>query len=55
VTGHTLDCGGGTLRMGERFTLNIQTSPVPPSGMGGQMYGYVGGSAVGTFTITGPP
>ncbi|MGH2691743.1 MAG: hypothetical protein ACRDHM_04500 [Actinomycetota bacterium] len=50
----TLTCSGGTLAVGEQFTLNVRTSPPPTAGMGGELYGSREGSFQGPFTITGP-
>lgn len=50
----TLTCTGGTLQVGEQFSLNVRTTPPPTAGMGGQLFGRQGGSFKGPFTITGP-
>jgi len=55
ISGNTIACGGGILTTGQSFTLNLQTSPFPTAGMGGQIFGVEGNSTVdGPFTITGP-
>jgi hypothetical protein len=54
VNDNTIVCSGGTLATGETFTLNLQTSPVPTPGMGGQLFGQVDGVFAGPFAITGP-
>ena len=50
----TLLCSGGTLAIGERFKVNVRTSPNPSSGMGGQVFGQQDGQFKGPFNITGP-
>jgi hypothetical protein len=50
----TLTCTGGSLPVGQTFTLNVQTSPAPTAGMGGQLYGQEDGSSLGPFAIAGP-
>jgi len=50
----TLSCSGGSVGLGQAFTLNVETYPAPTAGMGGQLYGTVNGSPAGPFTITGP-
>jgi hypothetical protein len=54
ISGSSISCGGGTLTTGQPFTLNLQTVPNPPAGIGGQLFGDVTGTTVGPFTITGP-
>jgi hypothetical protein len=54
VSGNRIDCSGGTLTTNEPFKLNLQTMPVPPAGIGGNLFGNVDGKLVGPFTITGP-
>jgi hypothetical protein len=54
ISGNSIDCGGGTLQTGQSFTLNLQTAPNPPTGIGGQLYGEAGGTFLGPFPITGP-
>jgi hypothetical protein len=55
ISGGTISCGGGTLSTGQTFTLNVQTSPFPTPGMGGELFGVEGnGTTDGPFTITGP-
>jgi hypothetical protein len=54
VTGNTIVCSGGTLAVGQQFTLNLQTSPLPTPDMGGQLFGELGSEFVGPFPITGP-
>ncbi len=39
ISGSTISCGGGSLPTGQPFTLNLQTSPFPTPGMGGQFFG----------------
>ncbi|HXR28390.1 MAG TPA: hypothetical protein VN772_02345 [Solirubrobacteraceae bacterium] len=50
----TLMCSGGSLPLGAQFTLNVQTQPVPSSGMGGQLLAHQDGSYLAPFPITGP-
>jgi hypothetical protein len=50
----TLTCSGGSLPIGQQFTLNVQTSPAPTPGMGGQLFGRQDGAFKGPFAITGP-
>jgi len=55
ISSNTISCGGGTLTTGQTFTLNVQTSPFPTAGMGGQLFGIgTAGAVSGPFTITGP-
>ncbi len=54
VSGDTITCGGGTLAVGQPFTVNLQTFPVPNPGMGGQLFAELNGSFEGPFQITGP-
>ncbi len=54
TAGDTLICSGGTLAVGNAFQLNVQTSPDPTAGMGGQLFGRQNGTFAGPFTITGP-
>jgi hypothetical protein len=54
ISGNTITCDGGTITTGDPFTLNLQTSPVPITGMGGQLFGLSGTSVFGPFPITGP-
>lgn len=54
ITGNVIVCDGGTLSTGQNFTLNLQTSPFPTTGMGGQLFGETPGGPLGPFTITGP-
>ena len=54
VTGDTIICSGGALPVGETFSLNLQTFPVPTPGMGGELFGQIAGDFAGPFTITGP-
>jgi hypothetical protein len=50
----TLTCSGGSLAIGQQFTLNVQTSPAPASAMGGQLFGRQDGTFKGPFAIAGP-
>ena len=50
----TLTCSGGSLPVGQDFTLNVRTSPAPSNGMGGQLFGRQDGAFRGPFSITGP-
>ena len=55
ISGNTIACGGGTLTVGQPFALNLQTSPFPTPGMGGQLFGIgTEGAVSGPFTIQGP-
>jgi hypothetical protein len=50
----TLTCSGGSLPIGQQFSLNVQTSPLPSSGMGGQLIVHQDGAYLAPFSITGP-
>jgi hypothetical protein len=50
----TLTCTGGSLALGQQFSLNIQSSPLPSSGMGGQLLVHQDGAYLAPFPITGP-
>jgi len=50
----TLTCSGGSLPVGQPFSLNVQTNPVPTPGLGGQLFGQRDGTWQGPFTIIGP-
>lgn len=50
----TLMCSGGSLPIGQQFSLNVQTSPVPSSGMGGQLLVHQDGAYLAPFSIGGP-
>ena len=50
----TLVCSGGSLPLGQSFTLNVRTSPNPSAGMGGQISGRQDGTLKGPFSISGP-
>ncbi|MGZ4440204.1 MAG: hypothetical protein ACXVZN_07550 [Gaiellaceae bacterium] len=55
ISGNTIACGGGTLTVGQPFALNLQTSPFPTPGMGGQLFGIgTEGAVSGPFPISGP-
>ena len=55
ISGNTIACGGGTLAAGQPFAFNLQTSPFPTPGMGGQLFGIgTEGAVSGPFPITGP-
>ena len=54
VSGNTLTCSGGSLAVGQQFTLNVRMSPAPTANMGGQLYGRQDGAFKGPFTISGP-
>jgi hypothetical protein len=50
----TLMCSGGSLTLGQQFTLNVQSLPVPTSGMGGQLIVRQDGAYLAPFSISGP-
>lgn len=50
----TLVCGGGSLALEERFSVNIRMNPPPTAGMGGQLFGQQDGSFKGPFAVSGP-
>jgi hypothetical protein len=50
----TLTCSGGSVSLGQQFSLNVQTSPLPSSGMGGQLLVHQDGAYLAPFPITGP-
>jgi hypothetical protein len=52
--GDTLTCSGGSLTLGQQFSLNVQSSPLPSSGMGGQLLAHQDGAYLAPFPITGP-
>jgi hypothetical protein len=50
----TLMCSGGSLPLGQQFTLNVQTSPLPSSGMGGQLLAHQDGAYLAPLSFSGP-
>jgi hypothetical protein len=50
----TLVCSGGSLAINQTFSLNVQSSPVPSSGMGGILFAEQNGSWQTPFTLSGP-
>ena len=50
----TLQCSGGTLPLNQTFSLNVQTSPPPSSGMGGTLFALQGSAYLAPFTFGGP-
>jgi hypothetical protein len=50
----TLTCSGGSLPLGQQFSLNVQSSPLPAGGMGGQLVVHQDGAYLAPFAITGP-
>ena len=50
----TLTCSGGSLALGQQFSLNVQSSPLPAAGMGGQLLVHQDGAYLAPFPITGP-
>jgi hypothetical protein len=50
----TLTCSGGSLPIGQQFSLNVQSTPLPSSGMGGQLIVHQDGAYLAPFSITGP-
>jgi hypothetical protein len=50
----TLMCSGGSLGIGQQFTLNVQSLPVPTAGMGGQLIVHQDGAYLAPFSISGP-
>jgi hypothetical protein len=50
----TLACGGGSLPLGQQFSLNVQTSPAPSSAMGGQLLVRQDGAYLAPFSFGGP-
>jgi hypothetical protein len=50
----TLVCSGGSLPIGAQFTLNVQTVPLPASGMGGQLIVHQDGAYLAPLQISGP-
>jgi hypothetical protein len=53
-TSDTLECSGGSLPLGQSFALNIQTSPPPSGGMGGELLAKQDGVYLAPFSISGP-
>jgi hypothetical protein len=53
-SGNRLTCAGGSLPLNTTFTLNVQTSPAPAAGMGGQISARQDGQLKGPFPISGP-
>ncbi len=54
INNDTLMCSGGTLPLDMPFTLNVQSSPVPSAGMGGQLLVQQNGVFGTPFTFGGP-
>ena len=50
----TLMCSGGSLPIDQQFMLNVQTSPPPGSGMGGQLLAHQDGAYLPPFSFGGP-
>jgi hypothetical protein len=50
----TLMCSGGSLPINQQFTLNVQSSPPPSSGMGGQLLAHQDGAYLAPFSFAGP-
>jgi hypothetical protein len=50
----TLTCSGGTLPLNQTFTVNVQTQPLPSSGMGGSLLAQQNGAYLPAFTLSGP-
>ncbi len=50
----TLMCSGGSLPINQQFTLNVQSSPPPSSGMGGQLLAHQDGAYLAAFSFGGP-
>jgi len=50
----TLTCSGGSLPLDQQFSLNVQSSPAPSSGMGGQLLAHQDGAYLAPFPISGP-
>jgi hypothetical protein len=47
-------CSGGSLSINQQFTLNVQSSPLPSSGMGGQLLAHQDGAYLAPFSFGGP-
>ncbi|HEV2924120.1 MAG TPA: hypothetical protein VGW98_08810 [Solirubrobacteraceae bacterium] len=52
--GDTLMCSGGSLALGQQFSLNVQSSPAPSTGMGGQLLVHQDGAYLAPFSFGGP-
>ena len=52
--GDTLMCSGGSLALGQQFSLNVQSSPAPTAGMGGQLLVHQDGAYLAPFSFGGP-
>jgi hypothetical protein len=50
----TLMCSGGSLPLDQQFSLNVQTSPPPSSGMGGQLIAHQDGAYLAPLSFGGP-
>jgi hypothetical protein len=50
----TLMCSGGSLALGQQFSLNVQSSPAPSAAMGGQLVVHQDGAYLAPFSISGP-
>jgi hypothetical protein len=50
----TLMCSGGSLPINQQFSLNVQSSPPPSSGMGGQLIAQQDGTYLTPFSFGGP-
>jgi hypothetical protein len=54
AAGDTLMCSGGSLPLGQQFSLNVQSSPAPSAGMGGQLVVHQDGAYLAPFSLSGP-
>jgi len=50
----TLMCSGGSLPLEQSFSLNVQTSPPPAAGMGGQLLAHQDGAYLAPLSFGGP-
>ena len=53
-TNDTLSCSGGSLPLGQSFTLNVQSVPAPLAGMGAALLAHQNGAYLPPFTVPGP-
>jgi hypothetical protein len=50
----TLMCSGGSLPLDQQFSLNVQSSPLPSAGMGGQLIVHQDGAYLPALPFGGP-
>jgi hypothetical protein len=50
----TLTCSGGSLPLGQQYSMNVQTNPPPSDGMGATVFARQDGKFVGPLALGGP-